>query len=424
RHKAPTMPSRPRAPGSTANSIAAEMGAQGIPARGGSPPPPVTTKHDASSTGEAQSGPVRSPAPEESDRPVEEENSPAEIPWYDKIENIDEEYRLYLSCMRVVNGHQMVVVPEGGLDAKLVPRKKDGKRAASRATSGIGKKEEGKGKVAAIAAGGHALKSPAGDSTTHPQKIQKEKKNGWSNGAKKIKVAEKEENPSAEPHRERLNTAWEKGNVEPKLPMETLNTVKRKRKSSDVQNATASKGKEKVPTIITGESARKSRVCDSTTHQQQVQKEKNGRKNGSKKMKLVEEEGKPSKELPVETLNIVKRKRKSSNVQNAESRTASKGKEKVPTIITGEFARKSRVRDSTAHQQQGQKEKNGGKNGAKMMKVVEEEGIALKELPMETLNIVNRKRKSSDVPNVDSYTASTDNRKPQLRRSARLMLSP
>ncbi|XP_044458393.1 uncharacterized protein [Triticum aestivum] len=40
-------------------------------------------------------------------------------------------------------------------------------------------------------------------------------------------------------------------------------------------------------------------------------------------MKLVEEEGKPSKELPVETLNIVKRKRKSSNVQNAESRTAS-----------------------------------------------------------------------------------------------------
>ena len=55
----------------------------------------------------------------------------------------------------------------------------------------------------------------------------------------------------------------------------------------------------------------------------QVQKEKNGRKNGSKKMKLVEEEGKPSKELPVETLNIVKRKRKSSNVQNAESRTAS-----------------------------------------------------------------------------------------------------
>ncbi|KAF7002800.1 hypothetical protein CFC21_018231 [Triticum aestivum] len=339
------MPSRPRAPGS-----AAEMGAQEIPARGGSPAPPVTTKHDASGTGEAQSGPVRSPAPEGSDRPVEEENSPAEIPWYDKIENIDEDYRLYLSCIRMVNGHQMVVVPEGGLDAKLVPRKKGGEEAASRATSGkngcgFGKKEEGKGKVAAIATGGPALKSPVGDSATHPQKIQKERKNGWKNGAKKMKVAEKEENPSAEPHLETLSTAWGKGNVEPKLPMETLNTVKRKRKSSDVQNA--------------------------------------------------------------------------------ESRTASKGKDKVPTIITGESAPKSRVRDSTTHPQQGQKEKNGGKNGAKMMKVVEEaEGIALKELPMETLNIVKRKRKSSDVQNADSHTASTDNRKPQLRRSARLMLSP
>ncbi|VAH34732.1 unnamed protein product [Triticum turgidum subsp. durum] len=373
------MPSRPRAPGS-----AAEMGAQEIPARGGSPAPPVTTKHDASGTGEAQSGPVRSPAPEGSDRPVEEENSPAEIPWYDKIENIDEDYRLYLSCIRMVNGHQMVVVPEGGLDAKLVPRKKGGEEAASRATSGkngcgFGKKEEGKGKVAAIATGGPALKSPVGDSATHPQKIQKERKNGWKNGAKKMKVAEKEENPSAEPHLETLSTAWGKGNVEPKLPMETLNTMKRKRKSSDVQNAesrTASKGK-----------------------------------------------GNVEPKLPMETLNTVKRKRKSSDVQNAESRTASKGKDKVPTIITGESAPKSRVRDSTTHPQQ--KEKNGGKNGAKMMKVVEEaEGIALKELPMETLNIVKRKRKSSDVQNADSHTASTDNRKPQLRRSARLMLSP
>ncbi|XP_037481743.1 uncharacterized protein LOC119359746 [Triticum dicoccoides] len=125
----------------------------------------------------------------------------------------------------------------------------------------------------------------------------------------------------------------------------------------------------------------------------------------------------------METLNTVKRKRKSSDVQNAESRTASKGKDKVPTIITGESAPKSRVRDSTTHPQQ--KEKNGGKNGAKMMKVVEEaEGIALKELPMETLNIVKRKRKSSDVQNADSHTTSTDNRKPQLQRSARLMLSP
>uniref|UniRef100_A0A453CJ77 Uncharacterized protein n=1 Tax=Aegilops tauschii subsp. strangulata TaxID=200361 RepID=A0A453CJ77_AEGTS len=249
--------------------------------------------------------------------------------------------------------HHSVVEEEGKPSKELpvetlntVKRKRQStyvQNAESRTTSG-------KEKVVAITTCEPALKSRVRDSTTHPQKIQKEKKNGWSNGAKKIKVAEKEENPSAEPHRERLNTAW--GNVEPKLPMETLNTVKRKRKSSDVQNATASKGKEKVPTIITGESARKSRVCDSTTHQQQVQKEKNGRKNGSKKMKLVEEEGKPSKELPVETLNIVKRKRKSSNVQNAESRTASKGKEKVPTIITGEFARKSRVRDSTAHQQQ------------------------------------------------------------------------
>ena len=55
---------------------------------------------------------------------------------------------------------------------------------------------------------------------------------------------------------------------------------------------------------------------------------------------------------------------------------------------------------------QGQKEKNGGKNGAKMMKVVEEEGIASKDLPMEKLNIVKRKRKSSDVQNVESHTAS------------------
>ena len=127
------------------------MGAQGIPARGGSPSPPVTTKHDASGAGEAQSCPVRSPAPEGSDRPVEEENSPAEIPWYDKIENIDEDYRLYLSCMRVVNGHQMVVVPEGGLDAKLVPRKKDGEEAAAHAASGgkgnnVGSKDKRKGK--------------------------------------------------------------------------------------------------------------------------------------------------------------------------------------------------------------------------------------------------------------------------------------
>ncbi|XBI93630.1 hypothetical protein VPH35_030432 [Triticum aestivum] len=193
------------------------MGAQGIPARGGSPTPPFTTKHEASGTGKAQSGPVRSPAPEGSDRPVEEKNSPAEIPLYDKIENIDEEYRLFLSCIRVVNGHQMVVVPEGGLDAKQVPRKKDGEEAASHATSGKNGcgfgKEKGKGKVAAIATGGPALKSPVGDSTTHPQKCKQE------------------------PHLKTLNTAWGKGNVEPKLPMETLNTVKRKRKSSDVQNA-------------------------------------------------------------------------------------------------------------------------------------------------------------------------------------------
>uniref|UniRef100_A0A8R7PHQ6 Uncharacterized protein n=1 Tax=Triticum urartu TaxID=4572 RepID=A0A8R7PHQ6_TRIUA len=225
----------------------------------------------------------------------------------------------------------MVVVPEGGLDAKLVPRKKGGEEAASRATSGknscgFGKKEEGKGKVAAIATGGPALKSPVGDSATHPQKIQKERKNGWKNGAKKMKVAEKEENPSAEPHLETLSTAWGKGNVEPKLPMETLNTVKRKRKSSDVQNAesrTASKGKDKVPTIITGESALKSRVRDSTTHPQQGQ-EKNGGKNGAKMMKVVEEaEEIALKELPMETLNIMKRKRKSSDVQNADSHTAS-----------------------------------------------------------------------------------------------------
>ncbi|XP_048558540.1 uncharacterized protein LOC125539209 isoform X1 [Triticum urartu] len=147
----------------------------------------------------------------------------------------------------------------------------------------------GKGKVVAITIGRPALMPGARDSTMHHS------------------VVEEEGKPSKE------------------LPVETLNTVKRKRQSTYVQNAESrtTSGKEKVVAITTGEPALKSRVRDSTTHPQKVQKEKNGRKNGSKKMKLVEEEGKPSKELPVETLNIVKRKRKSSNVQNAESRTAS-----------------------------------------------------------------------------------------------------
>ncbi|XP_037489332.1 uncharacterized protein LOC119368078 [Triticum dicoccoides] len=121
---------------------------------------------------------------------------------------------------------------------------------------------------------------------------QKEKNKERKNGAKKMKVA-------AEPHPETLNTA---------------------------------SGKEKVVVITTGEPALKSRVHNSTTHPQKIQKEKNGRKNGSKKMKVVEEEGKPSKELPVETLNIVKRKRKSNNVQNAESRTASTGNNRKPQL--------------------------------------------------------------------------------------------
>ncbi|KAM3388518.1 hypothetical protein ACQJBY_010964 [Aegilops geniculata] len=133
---------------------------------------------------------------------------------------------------------------------------------------------------------------------------------------------------------------------------------------------------------------------------EQRQKEKNNeRKIGAKKMKVAAEPH-------LETLN-----------------TAS-GKEKVVTITTREPALKSRVRDSTTHLQKVQKEKNGRKNGSKKMKLVEEEGKPSKELPVETLNIVKRKRKSSNVQNAESRTASTDNRKPQLRRSARLMLSP
>ncbi|KAI5013946.1 hypothetical protein ZWY2020_055336 [Hordeum vulgare] len=345
------------------------MGAQGIA------PPPVTTKHDASVTGEAQSGLVLP-------SPVEEENSPAEIPWYDKVENINENYRKFLSCVRIVNGRQTVVVPEGGMDEGPVRvggksdggGKKDGEEGASRATSGknrcdVGKKEKGKGKVAAITMGGPALKSPVGDSTVHPQKGHKEKNNGRKIGAKKMKVAEKEENPSAEPHVGTLNTA--------------------------------SEGKGKAAAITTDGHC----VRDSTTHHS-----------------VVKEEKKSLKELHVETLNTVKRKRKFSDVQNAKSCTAL-GKERVVAITGGEPTPKSRVRDSTMHPKKGQKEKNGRKDGAKKMKVVEEEGKPSKEVHVGTLSTVKRKKRSGDEQNVESHTASTG-RKPQLRRSTRLMPSP
>ncbi|KAF7010213.1 hypothetical protein CFC21_024658 [Triticum aestivum] len=390
------MPPRPRAPSSGANSIAAEMGAQGIPARGGSPPPPVTTKHDASGAGEAQSCPVRSPASEGSDRSVEEKNSPGEIPWYDKLEDIDEEYRKYLSCVRFVNGHQIVVVPEGGLEAvpaRVVDKsngagKKDGEEAAAHAASGekgssVGSKEKrkGKGKVAAITTSG---KSRVRDyDPAHRQKVLVMDRKVTRYGQDEVSV----------PVGDKSDGAGKKDGVE------AASRATSRKNGCGVGKK--EKGKRKVAAITMGGPALKSRVADSSAHPQKGQKEKNKeRKNDAKKMKVAAEPH-------PETLN-----------------TAS-GKEKVVVITTGEPALKSRVHDSTTHPQKIQKEKNGRKNGSKKMKVVEEEGKPSKELPVETLNIVKRKRKSNNVQNAESRTASTgNNRKPQLRRSARLMLSP
>ncbi|KAI5013947.1 hypothetical protein ZWY2020_055337 [Hordeum vulgare] len=270
-----------------------------------------------------------SPAPEGSDRPVEEKKPPAEIPGYDTAD-MDEHYSTFLRHTRVVKGRMVLeiggkVIPYDQVDKADGAEKKDGEEAAARAASaengGGVKKEKEKGKEKRKRKVGRpALKPRVRDSHSLLQKGRKEEKKGGKNGGEKIKVEEEEEEDQGRGVKNRAKK------IKYRVPDSPAHQQK-SRGDKDGGEEGAKKIKveeeeEKVAGISTGSRPPlKARVRDSPAHWQKGQKEKKGVKNGAKKIKREKDEDKPSRELPVKTLNTVNRETDSRH--NAEPPVAS-----------------------------------------------------------------------------------------------------
>ncbi|XP_048558533.1 ABC transporter F family member 4-like isoform X1 [Triticum urartu] len=293
------------------------------PARGRPGTPPHANKCEQPEDGEARSAPLPSPAPEGGDRPVEEKKLPAEIPG-NETADMDEHYSTFWRHTRVVDDMLVFemdgeVLSYGQVDRAAGTDKKDGEEAAAWAASGENgggvRKEKGKGKRKV---GRPALKARVHDSPPHWQKGRKEKK-GAKNGGKKIKVMEEEEDQG----RGVKNRAQKN-----KSRMRDYSPAHRQKSKGEkdggengAEKIKEEEEEEKVPVISTGRPPLNARVLDSPAHWQQGWKEKKGVKNGAKKIKLEDDEEKPSRGLPVKTLNTVNRERNSRH--DAEPHVAS-----------------------------------------------------------------------------------------------------